>query len=79
MNVSSGLQTMKKEQYFADVTHNVILTASSPLFSNLHKNTKYPHTLTYIQGMTLGRNLVQFRTFCAFFKTQIAHKLGYIG
>ena len=62
MNFSTVLQTIREEQYFADVTlacenghqidsHKVILTASRPLFSNLLKKTKYPHTLIYVRDM----------------------------
>ena len=68
MNVSAVLQTIREEQYFADVTlacencqqidsHKFILTASSPLFSNLLKQTKYPHTFIYMRGMNCEEHL----------------------
>ena len=55
---------MREEHYFDYVTlacddghqieaHKLILTASSPLFSISLKKEKYPHTLIYMQGMTL--------------------------
>ena len=75
---------MREEQYFADVTlacenvhqidsHKVILTASSPLFSNLLKKTKYPHTLIYMRGMNCEECSANLDFFVHFF-TQIAHK-----
>ena len=84
MNVSSVLQTMRVKQYFADVTlacenghqidsHKVILTASRPLFSNLLKKTKYPHTLICMRGMNCEEHSANL-DFLSIFIAQIAHK-----
>ena len=78
MNVSSVLQTIREEQYFADFTlacenghqidsHKVILIAFSTFFSNLLTKTKYYHTLIYMRGMNCEERSANLDLLCIFF------------
>ena len=63
-NVSCTFKNLRESKDFTDVTlacedgqkveaHKVILAASSPLFQEILKENKHPHTLIFMRGMKL--------------------------